>query len=200
MNRRTLLLLPAALLVAGGAILYVSTVTAPLPATTPSSELSPETKSADRVASPSSETKSPGTVPNAGGQVIHESPPRPEPEPPAGVARVTLGEREIAPKNRVAHFERIKVTAQQEIPIEVAWPEDKTSTEVLCHAIAGGKIDNGGNALRLPIKQGEPVKFTFKTDHEAGLYQVVLRRGIQEEVMEFWVPTTHPENDPPAMN
>lgn len=119
---------------------------------------------------------------------------------PVGVAKVTLGDRTVAPRNRVAHFERLKVAPEQEIPIEVSWPEDKTSTEVFCQAIAGGTIDRGGNAQRLPITPGQPVKFTFKTGHESGLYEVVLRRGTQEEVLEFWVPSPRPENDPPSFD
>lgn len=131
---------------------------------------------------------------------LQESPPRPEPVPPRGVAKVTLGEREITPVNRVAHFERIKIAPAQAVPIEVAWPEDRTSTEVLAHAIDGGTIDRATNSRLIALTPGEPVRFTFTSGHGAGLYQVLLRRGTQEEVLEFWVPTTHPENDPPALN
>ena len=126
--------------------------------------------------------------------------PLPEPAAPVGVAKVTLDGREITPPNHVAHFERIKVAPLQDIPIEVAWPADRTSTEVLAHAIQGGTIDRAGNSRRLPLTAGVPVKFTFTAGHEAGLYEILLRRGTQEEVLEFWVPTSHPENDPPSLN
>ena len=194
MNPRTLII-PAAILAGAIAIVCFSTWNRTLPtASTPN-----PVATAPASASPNAVVAVTPVSP-ANTATFRESPPLPEPEPPAGVAKVTLGERSLTPKNTAAHFQRIKVQAEEEIPIEVSWPDDKTSTEVLCHAIAGGTIDRGGNAVRLPIKPGEPVKFTFKTDHEAGLYQVLLRRGTQEEVLEFWVPTQAPGNDPPALN
>lgn len=153
-------------------------------------------------ASPSAAVLAP-SLPSAAprrASTFRESPARPEPVPPKGVAKVSMGERVITPRNRVAHFERIKVGRVQEIPIEVSWPDDRTSTEVLAHAIHGGSIDRGTNARRIPLTPGEPVKFTFTSGNGVGLYQVLLRRGTQEEVLEFWVPTTHPKNDPPALN
>ena len=194
MNPRSLII-PAAILAGSIAIVCISTWKR-----TASTEL-PQTPVATS-ATVTSPNIVAATTPVSSNSVstFREPPPLPEPTPPSGVARVTLGDRTVAPRNRVAHFERLKVAPEQEIPIEVSWPEDRTSTEVLCHAIAGGTIDRGGNAQRLPITPGQPVKFTFKTGHESGLYEVVLRRGTQEEVLEFWVPTPHPENDPPSFD
>lgn len=152
---------------------------------------------------PGSATK-PAVVPAAAAVVsttVHRpSLPLPEPAAPVGVAKVTLGGKELTPPNHVAHFERIKVAPLQDISVEVVWPADRTSTEVLAHAIDGGTIDRAGNNRLLPLKPGEPVRFTFNAGRGAGLYQVLLRRGTQEEVLEFWVPSPHPENDPPTLN
>ena len=198
MKNSTLRLLPAALVVAGLVALVAFSLRQPPPASPPAAGAAAPAASPPAVAVTSS---APATAPVP----VHitrlqESPPRPEPVPPKGVAKVTLGSRDITPPNRVAHFERIRITSAQEIPIEVAWPEDKTSTEVLAHAIDGGTIDRATTSRRMPLTPGEPVRFTFTAGRGAGLYQVLLRRGTLVEVLEFWVPTTHPENDPPALN
>lgn len=194
MNPRTLII-PAAILAGTIAIVCFCTWNRPMPAeSTPSSV-------ATYPASANPETTVAATPAlSSNTATFRESPPPPDPVPPAGVAKVTLGDRTVAPRNRVAHFERLKAAPEQEIPIEVSWPGDKTSTEVFCQAIAGGTIDSGGNAQRLAITPGQPVKFTFKVGHESGLYEIVLRRGTQEEVLEFWVPTSRPEDDPPSFD
>jgi hypothetical protein len=109
-------------------------------------------------------------------------------ERPAGRALMTLGTREVEPQRFGTRFERLLAQPHQQIPVTMHWPRHDSSEDVLVHAIHGGRIDGGGNAKRFALGADKTVEFVVELGNAPGLYEVLLRRGTYEEVLEFWVP------------
>jgi len=122
----------------------------------------------------------------------------PDPTPAPIQAVVNLGKKAYSPRFYSARSERLAIKAQDSVPIKVSWPEDTTNPGVFVHAIQGGQID-GSSAKSFAFNQDKSIRFTFTAGQEPGLYQVLLRRGTTEEVLEFWVPTNQPKEDPYAL-
>lgn len=127
------------------------------------------------------------------------APLQPEPTPVKGEAFVELDGRSIQPENNAGQFQRVAVGANETVPIRLSWPEDKTHSDVFVQAVHGGKIDGGGNHKRFTLGADKTVSFAFTPDGGPGSYQIALRRGTTEEVLQFWVPTENPSNDPPTI-
>jgi hypothetical protein len=148
-----------------------------------------------------------GTRPAANGPLKVEyaspapkiAPVRPDPAPPAGKAALTVGNKAISPANYSGRYERVAVRSGQAVTVQLSWPDDNISAGVYADAIQGGKID-GQKSKSFDFRNGKAIRFVFTPDHEAGRYEVLLRRGTTEEVLQFWVPTNHPEKDPHALN
>lgn len=94
----------------------------------------------------------------------------------------------VTPARYDTRFERIVVRPHQELIVTMSWPHDTLSEDVLVHAIHGGRIDGGANAKRFALGSDRTVQFTVELGNAPGLYEVLLRRGTKEEVLEFWVP------------
>jgi len=120
---------------------------------------------------------------------------------PPSRAVVKIGGREIAPPNFSGHYQRVLLGRRGKAEIRVEFPEDKVSQEVLVRAIQGGKINGGENYAVFDLGQGRrQIAFTFESGEEAGLSEIILRRGTTEEVLQFWAPTDKPQYDPPALS
>ena len=118
-------------------------------------------------------------------------------EPP--VARVVVGEKVFRPGYHGAHFEPIAIARSQKVPVTVAWAANDPSVDVLVHAIDGGRIDGKGNAKRFALTDSKQVQFTFDAPGGEGRFQVLLRRGVKEEVLELFVPTSQMGKEPYAL-
>lgn len=127
------------------------------------------------------------------------APPQPEPTPAKGEAIVALNGRAIQPENNGGQFERVAIGMNETVPIRLSWPEDKIHSDVFVQAVHGGKIDGGSNHKRFTLGADKTVSFAFTPDGGPGSYQIALRRGTTEEVLQFWVPTENPSNDPPTI-
>jgi hypothetical protein len=120
--------------------------------------------------------------------------------PIRGHAKLQVGGNSFAPQNFSGRFERVAVAPQQTVPVVVTWPEEPEGREVTVHSIDGGKINNGKNIATLKVDSEHSIKFAFTPNRDPGQYQVVLRRGTEEEALEFWIPTAKPQYDPPTLH
>lgn len=127
------------------------------------------------------------------------APMQPEATPASAKAQIAVEDKFLSPPNHGGHFERIAVVANQPVNIALSWLDDQMGEGVFVHAIQGGTID-GEQAKSFDFRKERAIRFSFKPGTEPGLYQVLLRRGTTEEVLEFWVPTNRPEKDPHALN
>ncbi len=120
---------------------------------------------------------------------------------PPSRAVMRIGGGEIAPQNFSGHYQRVLLGRRGKAEIRVEFPEDKVSQEVLVRAIHGGKINGGENYAVFDLGQGrKQIAFTFESGEEAGISEIILRRGTTEEVLQFWAPTDKPQYDPPALS
>jgi hypothetical protein len=122
---------------------------------------------------------------------------RPPPDEPAapGTAKMTVAGKVVALPNHSSHYERAQIERGQRVHIDLSYLGDDAYPDVFAHAIQGGTI-NGKTAQRFDLTSSKTVSFDFVPASEAGLYEVLLRRGVHEEVLQFWVPTRESQHDP----
>lgn len=124
------------------------------------------------------------------------APPRRAPTPIPVQAVVTREDKPYKPKFFSGQSERLRVSHNRSVPVQLSWPDDTTHQDVFVQAVQGGKIDNGANYKRFALGTDKTISFTFTPDAGPGAYDIVLRRGTVEEDLRFWVPTSHPSSDP----
>ena len=125
---------------------------------------------------------------------------KPEPTAVPVQAVVTRNEKAYQPKFYAGRSERLAVHPNEAVPIKLSWSDDNIHEDVFVQAVHGGKIDNAGNNKRFALTGNKTISFTFTADAGPGTYEIVLRRGTDEEALSFWVPTANRENDPPTVN
>lgn len=133
-----------------------------------------------------------------GAPIIPGTQSHPSADAPQGKASIAIGERKVMPPNYGGHYQRVALAPRQEVSIQLSWPEDKVSEGVFVHAIQGGTID-GEHGKGFPLDTNRSVRFAFTPTNESGLFQVLVRRGTAEEVLNFWVPSNRPASDPHAL-
>jgi hypothetical protein len=121
-----------------------------------------------------------------------------ETTPEPAQAKIVRGDATYTPKFYAGHSERLTVAPKQTVPVQLSWPNDTGHKDVFVQAVHGGSIDGGGNAKRFSLAKSKTISFTFAPAADPGLYEILLRRGTTEESLEFWVPTSNPQYDPPA--
>lgn len=124
-----------------------------------------------------------------GGSLAHQMPPLPR-----GEALIRLNDRQIAPENLHGHYQRVLIGSETETRVELNWSGLGADRPVFVHAIHGGLIDGEKGGTYYTKGDGQ-LAFNFKTTHEAGRYEILLRSGASEEVLHFWVPMGVPEVD-----
>jgi hypothetical protein len=132
---------------------------------------------------------------------------QPEPRyarPPAvpgqhAVAKVQARGREyqLTP-NQVGNFQRMYVEPNQQMPVQVGFPEGQAGDSVAVVAEDGGKLreaasgkgqgnGDGGIGLAARLDERKEVAFTFQATKPGGLHRVTLRHGTETKTLEFWV-------------
>ena len=118
-------------------------------------------------------------------------------------ARVQVDGKEfvLQPIGSGTHYRRLLAPAAKAIPVELTFKADggDPGPSVLLLAPQGGTFGRGKTTLNLPVPPDRTLRFEFTPNQEAGLYEVVLRRGSQEEILQFWVPTGRDELDRTAL-
>lgn len=119
---------------------------------------------------------------------------------PPSRAVMRIGRGQIAPTNFSGHYQRVVLERRGKAEIRVEFPGDEVSRQVLVRAIHGGKINDGENYAVFDLDgPRKEIAFTFESGREAGISEIILRRGTTEEVIQFWAPTDKPQYDPPAL-
>lgn len=120
----------------------------------------------------------------------------PEPTPSRAQAVLRHGTKTYQPRFYSGQSERIAVGLNENLPVQISWPNDTEHRDVFVQAVHGGRIDGASNAKRFPLHDSKTISFTFTPDAGTGSYAVVLRRGKDEEALNFWVPTGAPQDVP----
>lgn len=112
-------------------------------------------------------------------------------------ARITVASEEKAVPNHSGRFQKVEVKPYEEVPITVSWPTDDRSKGVAVYPIHGGTID-GGSRKDFSLTDSKQISFVFRNSGSPGLYQVILRRGSTEEVLQFYIPLPKTASAPAA--
>jgi hypothetical protein len=112
-------------------------------------------------------------------------------------ARVQVGGRayELTP-NQVGNFQRIYVQPSETIPVEVAYEQGKAGERVAVSAEDGGGVwqgvsgkgqGAGGTGTVATLDERLRIAFNFRATEHRGIHRVVLRKGADVKVLDFWV-------------
>jgi hypothetical protein len=112
-------------------------------------------------------------------------------------ARVQVGGRayDLTP-NQVGNFQRIYVQPGETIPVQVAYEEGKAGEPVAVSAEDGGGVwqgvsgkgqGAGGTGTAATLDERLRIAFNFKATEHRGIHRVVLRKGADVKVLDFWV-------------
>jgi hypothetical protein len=108
-------------------------------------------------------------------------------DPYPGQATVQVASGTSSPTNFAGRFEKIATEPYQTVTVAVTWPQDDPNAGVLVYAIHGGWIDGAGQRY-FSFETSKTIQFDFKNSGSPGTYQVILRRGTTEEVLQFYIP------------
>ena len=103
-------------------------------------------------------------------------------------ARITRSKQALTVNpSQVGNFPTIDVRPQAAIQIEVIYLEGTAGQAVTLTAQEGGTLGNGKPTQDITLDSQKKAVFTFATGSGRGLYQVLLRKGTDFKVLEFWV-------------
>lgn len=96
--------------------------------------------------------------------------------------------------NAVGAYRRINVRPKEKTSVELVFPGGREGDVVIVSAMDGGRVNgkSGGNKLALD-KTGR-VGFNFEVNEERGIYRLLVRRGQDSKVVEFWAGEPLPLN------
>jgi hypothetical protein len=104
------------------------------------------------------------------------------------VASVQTGEQKFRlTLNQAGRFNRVRVVPNKALPVSVEYAEGEPGQNVVVEVEDGGELGNGKGVEVVKLDSQRQVNFSFKADATPGKYQVVLRKGVDEKVLEFWV-------------
>ena len=79
--------------------------------------------------------------------------------------------------------------------VVLEYPEAGRGEKLIARATWGGSFEGGGNTLVFDLARERTVRLRFIPGSHPGLYEIALRRGMQDEAIHFWVPTGNAELD-----
>lgn len=90
--------------------------------------------------------------------------------------------------NEFGLFDRISdVSPLEVIPIAMAYPEGNEGEKVVIIVQDGGQLDNGKRVKLVQLDKRKKVSFDFQVTSSPGIYRVMLRKGNDTKVLQFWV-------------
>ena len=116
------------------------------------------------------------------------------------IAAITLGTAQpVTAYCRTGKFERVGLRHDQMVDIAVQYSTEDAGKTVTVEPLDGGQVIAA--AKNLIIAQDGTIHFKFRSGHQPGVYQILLRSGAQELGLQFWVlDEEHPKNNPAVVN
>lgn len=94
---------------------------------------------------------------------------------------------ELTP-NQVGAFQRIYVKPSEQIPVQVAYPEGKPGETVTIEAEDSGRVVGAKGWVSLEqLDEQSALSFVFQVSENLGTHRVLLRKGRDVKVLDFWV-------------
>lgn len=127
--------------------------------------------------------------------------PAPTPEPVASstgdvasgdasmVASVTDAQgavRELTPDN-LGFFPRVYIEPRQVVPVRVNFADGRRDEVAVVRVEDGGRLEGNAPAKTFNLDDKGSIGFAFQANADPGVYHVVVHRGGDERVLDFWV-------------
>jgi hypothetical protein len=171
-----------------------------IPVTTPPANVSDSSRDSVGTVTKPAAKPNPATAlhqPQQASTPVVGRPPRPPPvdpkEPALGFGQTVTANVEVANQsydltpNQVGRFQRVSLKPSAQVPVTIAYPEGEPNQAVVLEAKDGGQFDNGAIVKIAKLDAQKKLSFTFQADGAPGIYQVSLRNGADEKVLDFWV-------------
>ncbi len=89
--------------------------------------------------------------------------------------------------NIAGEFPRVQVKPKETIPVRVTFPGGDPGDFVMIEAKDGGHLENRKIVKPTALDAKRGVDFEFTTNQEEGVYRVLVRRGSDQRLLDFWV-------------
>lgn len=97
------------------------------------------------------------------------------------------GEEHRPSSNELGYFERVYLQPREKASVSLTWPEAQPGDKVVMEVEDGGELDNGKALQQQALDGSGSLQFAFQASQYDGIHRVVLRRGRQMKVLDFWV-------------
>lgn len=90
--------------------------------------------------------------------------------------------------NHAGAFPRLSnIQPNENISIVISYPKADIGEQVIITVQDGGKLDNGRKIKVMQISKQKQLSFRFQVTEDLGLYRLVLNKGQDNKVLQFWV-------------
>jgi hypothetical protein len=112
------------------------------------------------------------------------------------VAKVTVENEEyrVTP-NQVGNFQRIHVSANQLVTVDVNYVRGHDGETVSIAVLDGGKLDNGKPTKREVLGPDKKFTFQYQATGQRGIHRVMLTKGADQKTLDFWVGEPPPSRE-----
>lgn len=94
--------------------------------------------------------------------------------------------------NEIGFFPRVYIQPNQEVPVELNYPDGLPEEAVSVHVEDGGALDGRLPGKLYRLDEGNSMAFRFRANADEGVYRVAIRKGSDVRVLEFWVGEEQP--------
>ncbi len=114
-------------------------------------------------------------------------------------AQYVIAGKEVRPGNNSGRLSPVKVKPSENVFVSMQWPDAIRGSSVAVEVVDGGRLDDNEISKLLEIGADGNIDFTFVANDMPGRCQVVVRHGMDETALTFWVESGRPENEPPTL-
>jgi hypothetical protein len=99
------------------------------------------------------------------------------------------GARELS-LNQLGEYERVYVAARQQVAVAVGFPDGDVGEAVGVSVMDGGRVVEVDAVAGVRVLDKDRVaRFTYEASGDEGTHRVLVRRGGERRVLDFWVGT-----------
>jgi YD repeat-containing protein len=102
--------------------------------------------------------------------------------------KITFNGKVFEPKlNQIGYFDRVlHIPALTKISVEVYYPDGNINDKIVLFVEDGGKLDSDKATETVQLNNQKRLSFNFETVAQPGLFRVVLKKGNDTKVVQFW--------------
>ena len=92
--------------------------------------------------------------------------------------------------------ENIAIQPSEIANVTIQFSAQDSGQPVHVATLDGGQIVSGASGV---VNNDGKVSFSFRAPSDAGEIRIAIRKGTKKLRMEFWVPSSNPNNNPPVV-